>query len=128
MNSKFLFIYFILFYFILDHFVFTDEDYDMWAGEWTEGKTAHFCIVFGQNRIVHDRVREKYDRIRPYTDSVTADLGRLVTRKKRKKFSEKDAVNTIKRIQMYVPLEKKILHFYRCFSTIVREHRCLGQL
>jgi len=65
MNSKFFL--FILFYFILDHFVFTDEDYDMWAGEWKEGKTAHVCTVFGQKTIVHDRVWEKYGCIRcPY--------------------------------------------------------------
>jgi len=122
MNSKFFFLYFILFYFILDYFVFTDEDDDIRACQWEEGKTAHVCTVFGQNTIVYDRVRENtvaydlrispytitaiydrntitcitakygrirsvygmytvvydtvYDRLRPYTESVTVDLGR----------------------------------------------------
>jgi hypothetical protein len=64
-----------LFYFILDHFVFTDEDDDIRAGEWEEGKTAHVCTVFGQNTIVNDHVREKYGRIRHRIQSFTTVYG-----------------------------------------------------
>jgi len=59
MNSKFFL--FILFYFILDHFVFTDEDYDVWAGEWKEGKTVHVRTIFGQNTIVYGKNTVVYD-------------------------------------------------------------------
>ncbi len=33
------------------------------------------CTVIFQKTLVYDRTREKYGRLRPYTDSVTVDLG-----------------------------------------------------
>ncbi len=73
MSSKFFL--FILFYFILDHSFYTNEDYDMWAGEWKEGKTAHVRTVFGQNTIVHDRIWEKHGCIRRRIRSFTTVYG-----------------------------------------------------
>jgi hypothetical protein len=34
------------------------------------------CTVIFQNTVVNDPIREKYGRLRPYTESVTIDLGK----------------------------------------------------